>query len=131
MSIHSQLSALIALANIDGDFDGEEKTQIYMLGKANRLSKEEVDGLIENPVPLPPVSTMTSDEKFDYLYNIVQLMKIDSQVYLSEIKYCEDLAEKLGFKKKVISTLASRVYSDPSITANLTSLKKAVKKYEA
>lgn len=131
MSIHSQLSALIALANIDGDFDGEEKTQIYMLGKANGLSKEEVDGLIENPVPLPPVSTMTSDEKFDYLYNIVQLMKIDSQVYLSEIKYCEDLAEKLGFKKKVISTLASRVYSDPSITANLTSLKKAVKKYEA
>lgn len=131
MSIQSQLSALIALANIDGDFDGEEKTQIYMLGKANGLGKEEVDNLIDNPVPLPPVSTMTSDEKFDYLYNIVQLMKIDSQVYLSEIKYCEDLAEKLGFKRKVISTLASRVYSDPSITANLESLKKAVKKYEA
>lgn len=131
MSIQSQLSALIALANIDGDFDGEEKTQIYMLGKANGLSKEEVDNLIDNPVPLPPVSTMTSDEKFDYLYNIVQLMKIDSQVYLSEIKYCEDLAEKLGFKRKVISTLASRVYSDPSITANIASLQKAVKKYEA
>ncbi len=131
MSIQSQLSALIALANIDGDFDGEEKTQIYMLGKANGLSKEEVDNLIDNPVPLPPVSTMTPDEKFDYLYNIVQLMKIDSQVYLSEIKYCEDLAEKLGFKRKVISTLASRVYSDPSITANIASLKKAVKKYEA
>lgn len=131
MSIQSQLSALIALANIDGDFDGEEKTQIYMLGKANGLSKEEVDSLIDNPVPLPPVSTMTPDEKFDYLYNIVQLMKIDSQVYLSEIKYCEDLAEKLGFKRKVISTLASRVYSDPSITANIASLKKAVKKYEA
>ncbi|MDW3196946.1 MAG: TerB family tellurite resistance protein [Cytophagales bacterium] len=131
MSIQSQLSALIALANIDGDFDGEEKTQIYMLGKANGMSKEEVDNLIDNPVPLPPVSTMTPDEKFDYLYNIVQLMKIDSQVYLSEIKYCEDLAEKLGFKRKVISTLASRVYSDPSITANIASLKKAVKKYEA
>lgn len=131
MSIQSQLSALIALANIDGDFDGEEKTQIYMLGKANGLDKSQVDDLIEHPVPLPPVSTMTPDEKFDYLYNIVQLMKIDSQVYLSEIKYCEDLAEKLGFKRKVISTLASRVYSDPSITANMASLKKAVKKYEA
>lgn len=131
MSIQSQLSALIALANIDGDFDGEEKTQIYMLGKANGMSKEEVDNLIDNPVPLPPVSTMTPDEKFDYLYNIVQLMKIDSQVYLSEIKYCEDLAEKLGFKRKVISKLASRIYSDPSITANIAALKKAIKKYEA
>ena len=131
MSIQSQLSELISLANIDGDFDGKEKTHIYMLGKANGLSKEEVDDLIVNPVPLPPVSTMSPDDKFDYLYNIVQLMKIDSQVYLSEIKYCEDLAEKLGFKRKVISTLASRIYSDPSITANIASLKKAVKKFEA
>ncbi len=130
MSIQSQLSVLIGLANIDGDFDGEEKMQIYMLAKANGVDKDEVDRLIEQPVPLPPLSTMTSDEKFDFLYNIVQLMKIDSQVYLSEIKYCEDLAEKLGFKRKVISALASRVYSDPSITANIESLKKAVKKYE-
>ncbi len=130
MSIQSQLSVLIGLANIDGDFDGEEKTQIYMIAKANRISKEEVDKLIETPEPLPPISTMTDDDKFDFLYNIVQLMKIDSQVYLSEIKYCEDLAEKLGFKRKVISALASRVYSDPSITANIDALKKAVKKYE-
>ncbi len=130
MSIKSQLSVLIGLANIDGDFDGEEKTQIYMLAKANGLDKAEVDQLIESPEPLPSLSTMTSDEKFDFLYNIVQLMKIDHQVYLSEIKYCEDLAEKLGFKRKVISALASRVYSDPSITANIDSLKKAVKKYE-
>ena len=79
---------------------------------------------------LPDLSTLTPDEKFDFLYNIVQLMKIDNQVYLSEIKYCEDLAEKLGFKRKVISALSSRIYSDPSITANLVSLKKAVKKYE-
>lgn len=130
MSIKSQLSALIGLANIDGDFDGEEKTQIYMLGKANGLTQEDIDGLIEKPEPLPSISTMTSDERFDYLYNIVQLMKIDHQVYLSEIKYCEDLAEKLGFKRKVISALASRIYSDPSITADINSLKKAVKKYE-
>ena len=130
MSIKSQLSELIRLANSDGDFDGEEKIQIYMLGKANGLSKEEVDELVENPVPLPDLSTLTANEKFDFLYNIVQLMKIDNQVYLSEIKYCEDLAEKLGFKRKVISALSSRIYSDPSITANLNSLKKAVKKYE-
>ena len=130
MSIQSQLSALIALANIDGDFDGEEKTQIYMLGKANGMSKEEVDNLIDNPVPLPPVSTMTPDDKFDYLYNIVQLMKIDSQVYLSEIKYCEEVAEKLGFKKAVIAELSSKIYSNPSITANKDSLKKAILKYQ-
>ena len=130
MSIRAQLSVLIGLANVDGDFDNEEKKLIHMLAKANGLSKEDIDALIENPEPLPAISTMSSEDKFQYLYSIVQLMKIDNQVYLSEIKYCEELAEKLGFKKKVIATLASRIYSDPSITANIDSLRAAVKKFE-
>ena len=124
------MSALIELAKIDGDFAGEEKLHILMLGKANGLSEEEIRDLVDNPVPIPDLSTLSSEEKFDYLYQIVQLMKIDNQVYLSEIKYCEELAEKLGFKPKVIAALSSRVYADPSITADRDSLKKAVKKYE-
>ena len=131
MSIKAQLSALIQLAKIDGDFDGTEKLHILMVGRANGLSEEEIKEIVENPVDLPDIGTFTEDEKFDYLYNIVQLMKIDSQVYLSEIKYCEDLAEKLGFKRKVIAALSARIYADPSITADINSLKKAMKKYQA
>ncbi len=93
MSIKSQLSTLIQLANVDGDFAGEEKQLIMMLGKANGLSEDDVMDLVKNPEPLPSLSTMTEEDRFEYLYNIVQLMKIDSQVYLSEIKYCEELAE--------------------------------------
>ena len=103
MSIKSNLSVLVQLANIDGDFAGEEKDLIYMIAKANKITEEEVNDMIENPEPLPPVSTLTDDDKFEYLYHLVQLMKIDSQVYLSEIKYCEELAEKLGFKQEGLS----------------------------
>lgn len=130
MSIKSQLSALIQLAKIDGDFAGEEKALIMMLGKANGVSEEEVMDLVEHPEPLPPLSTMTEDDRFEYLYNIVQLMKIDSQVYLSEIKYCEELAEKLGFKKSVIAKISSRVFTDPSITSNREALKRQVMKFQ-
>lgn len=130
MSIRAQLSALIQLANADGEFSGEEKQLIYMIGKANGVKEDEIDSLVQDPHELPPLSTMSDEERFDYLYNVVQLMKIDSQVFLSEIKYCEELAEKLGFKKKVIGALSKRIYSDPSITANVQNLRKAVKKYE-
>lgn len=130
MSIKSQISALIQLANIDGEFAGEEKALIMMLGKANGVTEQEVLDLVDNPEPLPPLSTMTDDDRFEYLYNIVQLMKIDSQVYLSEIKYCEELAEKLGFKKGVISKLSSRIFTDPAITSNRESLKREVRKYQ-
>lgn len=130
MSIKSKLSVLVQLANIDGDFAGEEKDLIYMIAKANGISQEEVNNMVENPEPIPPLSTLTEDDKFEYLYHLVQLMKIDSQVYLSEIKYCEELAEKLGFRKNVISDLSARIYSDPSITSNVESLKREIRKHQ-
>ncbi len=130
MSIKSKLSVLVQLANIDGDFAGEEKDLIYMIAKANGISENEVNDMIENPEPLPPLSTISDDDKFEYLYHLVQLMKIDSQVYLSEIKYCEELAEKLGFRKNVISDLSAKIYSDPSITSNVESLKRAIQKHQ-
>ncbi len=129
MSIRSQLSTLIQLAKIDGEFAGEEKLLIMMIGKANGVKEEEIMELVKNPEPLPSLSTLTEEDRFEYLYNIVQLMKIDSQVYLSEIKYCEELAEKLGFKRSVISALSAKIFSDPSITSNREALKIAIKKY--
>jgi hypothetical protein len=130
MPIKSQLSMLIKLANIDNDFAEDEKDMIYMVGKANGVPEEEINDLLDHPEPLPPVIQMSDDEKFEYLYNVVQLMKIDKEIYLSEIKYCEEIAEKLGFKKAVIAELSSKIYSDPSITANKDALKKAVLKYQ-
>lgn len=130
MSIKSKLSVLVQLANIDGDFAGEEKSLIYMIAKANGITKEEVNDLVDNPEPIPPLSTISDDDKFEYLYHIVQLMKIDSQVYLSEIKFCEEMAEKLGFKKNVIADLSARIYSDPSITSNVESLRREVRKHQ-
>ncbi len=129
MSIKAKLSVLVQLANIDGDFAGEEKDLIYMIGKANGIGADEINDMVDNPEPLPPLSTMSEDDKFEYLFHLVQLMKIDSQVYLSEIKFCEELAEKLGFKRNVISELSARIYSDPAIASDVASLKREVRKH--
>lgn len=121
---------LVKLANIDNDFADDERDMILMVGKANGISEEEILGLLEKPEPLPPLDSMSDDDKFDYLFNVVQLMKIDKEVFLSEVKYCEEVAVKLGFKKAVIAELSAKVYSDPTIVANKESLKKAVLKYQ-
>ena len=60
---------------------------------------------------------------------MVQLMKIDGQVFKSEIVFCEDIAQKLGYKKGVVGELSSRIFSDPSITADRDLLKKKALKY--
>ena len=72
---------------------------------------------------------LSDDERFEYLYMVIQLMKVDGQVFKSEIVFCEEIAEKLGFKKKVVSELSKNIYSDPSITADREMLRNKASKF--
>ncbi len=120
---------LIHLATIDDYFDEKERHMIYMIGKANGLSQNNVDNLIENPHPLKNIETLSFDQKFEHLFNILQLIKIDYEVFLTEIHYCEDMAERLGFDRGIIGTLSKNIYADPSITGDRESLKSRAQKY--
>jgi len=127
--VKSQLSSLIQLAIKDNDLGLKEQKWIFKIGESYGLSEEEINRLFKNPESIPSGETLTNDEKFQYLYNVVQLMKIDSQVFKSEIDYCETLANKLGYKKSVIGMMSTMIYSDPGITADRELLKKKVQKY--
>ena len=119
---------LIQLAVSDSMIAEKEKRMIYMVGTANGVSKEEVDKMIENPEPMEPLRALSDDQKFEYIYQLIQLMKTDGQVFRSEISFCEDIAEKLGYDKRVVGELSSRIYSDPSITADRDLLRKKAEK---
>lgn len=107
----------------------KEKRMIYMVGTANGVSKEEIDKMIESPEPMGPLRALSDDQKFEYIYQLIQLMKTDGQVFRSEISFCEDIAEKLGYDKRVVGELSSRIYSDPTITANRELLRKKADKF--
>lgn len=124
-----QLNILVQLATIDNEIAEKELNMIRILGKANGIAEDEIDALIKNPRPIGDLKNLSDDEKFEYLYNIVQLMKIDRRVYKSEIVFCEEMAMKLGYKKTVVGEISSKVYSDPSITADREELKRKVQKY--
>jgi uncharacterized membrane protein YebE (DUF533 family) len=126
--IKEQLKMLIQLAVSDSMIAEKEKRMIYMVGTANGVSKEEVDKMIENPEPMEPLRALSDDQKFEYIYQLIQLMKTDGQVFRSEISFCEDIAEKLGYDKRVVGELSSRIYSDPSITADRDLLRKKAEK---
>ena len=121
---------LIQLAASDNHVAEREAKLIRMIGVANGVTKEEIEEMIKNPGrPIGDLSTLTDDQKFEHLYHLVQMMKVDGQVFKSEIVFCEDIASRLGYKKGVIAELSSRIYSDPSITADRDSLKKKAQKY--
>ena len=133
-NLKNHLKALIQLSIIDRDFDEPERTYIYTIGKANRIPEKEIDDLVTETINEKPDAVITyqglmSEERFDFLYDIIQLMKIDGVVYLTEIRFCEEIAEKLGYDKKVVKKLSSLVYSDPAIKANRDMLLKSANKY--
>ena len=116
--IKEQLNVLINLAASDSKVAEKEAKVIHTIGKANGMTKEEVDAMLKKPSPIGNLDTLTEDQKFENLYHLIQLMKSDGQVFKSEINFCEDIAEKLGYKKAVVAELSSRIYSDPTITAD-------------
>lgn len=122
MSVRKHLSALIDLALVDHDFSDKEKHLIFSIAKAHKISEREVDELILRPDKVD-LNSLNDDQKFELLYDLVLLMKIDKEVYYSEINYCQEVATKIGFDKAVIAELSSKIYSDPSITSDKARLR--------
>lgn len=131
-NFQSHLKSLVQLAVADQNFNRVERMLIYSIGKAHKVTEVEIDEIIRENLESKgeleiQFAALSFEQKFEYLYNIIQLMKIDNEVFLSEIKYCEEMAEKLGFKRKVVQTMSSRIFSDPTITSDREKLKKEVK----
>lgn len=116
--IKEQLNVLINLAASDSSVGEKEAKVIHMIGKANGLAKEDIDAMMKKPQPIGDLSAFSEEQKFENLYHLIQLMKSDGQVFKSEVHFCEEIAEKLGYKKAVVGELSSRIYSDPTITAD-------------
>jgi uncharacterized membrane protein YebE (DUF533 family) len=125
----AELNVLINLAASDSNVAARESKLIHTIGSANGISKEEIDTMLQNPKPIGSIDTLTADEKFEHLYHLIQLMKMDGQVFRSEIVFCEHIADKLGFKKAVVAEISQHFYSDPTITADRDMVKTKAMKF--
>ena len=115
LPVDEQLSILVHLSKADSFIAAEESQWLHDIGKRRGLSPEEIEKIIDNPKPIPVLKTLPPSEKFEHLYNMIQLMKVDKKVYQKEIEFCEKFALKLGYKPGVVADLSGYIYSDPQI----------------
>lgn len=120
---------LVQLARVDGVVVQEEIDLIKQIGKANGMSTEEISEAFEDPSLIEGLETISDDIKYDYLYNIVQLMKIDGRIYKEEINFCAKMASRLGYNEDVLRELMLKIYSDPHITTDKATLKTRIQTY--
>lgn len=105
------LKLLISLAQIDGAVGEKEENYIYNIGSANGVSAETIKPLLGASHELIVPNDLTNDQKFNYLFSLVQLMKIDERLYKEEIRFCSKVAARLGYDQTVIFDLMLHVRS--------------------
>ncbi len=123
-----QLRLLINLARIDGEVAEKERKYIANIGLANGIPMENITPLFDQNHELIVPAGLSQDERFDYIFSLIQLMKIDERLYKEEIRYCSKVASKLGYDEAVMFELMLHVRE--VMEANeLNTLKKLTEKY--
>ncbi len=111
MQLH-QIKLLVSLARVDGEIVERERSYILNIGHANEIKPSEILPLFTSSQEEIIPSGLTDDEKFKYIFSLVQLMKIDGRLYREEIKYCSVVAAKLGYNEQVVFDLMLQVSAE-------------------
>jgi len=118
LSTEDQISVLVHLSKADKVIAEEEYRMIIQVADGLGMSSDQAARIINDPNPIPKMKDLPPEEKFQYLFNVVSLMKADGKIHQKEVSFCEKLALKLGYKPGVISKLSAYIYRDPSINTN-------------
>ena len=116
--VEDYISMLVHLSKIDNNLAQAESELIHYIGEQNGLDSKTIDDIIENPREIPSFRSIPRQDKFQYLFDVIQMMKVDGKVFSSEINFAEKMALKLGFKPGVVAELSAYIYSDPKIATN-------------
>lgn len=127
--LRMQLNVLIHLAMVDGEISKEEKKTLEGIAANHGVSEFQLEEMIRYPKPIESLGALSNDVKFDYLYSIVHLMNIDEEIDQREIHFCQNMALRLGYYKKVIDELWSEILEDKHLKKDREALKKKIQKF--
>ena len=107
--LKNHLRNLVALSSADGNIDDSEKDILIKIGTRKGLKKIEIDNIIDNPGNTNFVPATSDDERFEQIYDLVELMLADGIAEDNELHFCVEMAEKLGFRKAVVGILIRKI----------------------
>ena len=112
VSAHSHMKNLLELAMADGHYDPEEDKFLHKLASKHGVAKKKIDEIRDDPNAVEFVIPETSKEKFQYLFELVNMMVIDNHVADEELHLCEIFAIKFGYDKSKAPELVSAIASN-------------------
>ncbi|MBD2716252.1 TerB family tellurite resistance protein [Microvirga sp. STR05] len=107
--IRSHIQNLAALAKADGHLDEREMSFIVAVGKKNGMRADEIRNIVASSSTNRLVVPDNDSERFDQIFDMVDMMLADGIVDDSEMNFCTVMAEKLGFRKDVVNLLVKQI----------------------
>jgi hypothetical protein len=129
MPVNAQMKLLVNLARIDGKVADREKYYILNIGRANGIYPDEITPLFDQRHELIIPDDLDVDQKFSYIFSLVQLMKIDERMYKEEILFCSKIAASLGYEQEVMFDLMLHVKGEAMAPDEMEALKILTMKY--
>ena len=129
MSALAQMKLLINLAQIDGKVADRERNYIINIGRANGIYPDEIVPMFDQRHSLIVPDNLSNDDKFAYIFSLVQLMKIDERMYKEEIMFCSKIASSMGYDQQVMFDLMLHVKSAAMAPDEMDALKILTMKY--
>lgn len=96
---------LIEMAVIDGNFLEVELDLLKRIAKKNGISESQLNEIRKNPNGVKFEVPKDETERFNQLYELVQMMSIDNEVHPEEAKLCNLFAIRLGYQRDQIRSL--------------------------
>jgi len=107
--IKSHLLNLAALAKADGHIDAREMNFILAVGKKNGVNSADVQALVSGSKDASNDLPTNDSERFDQIFDLVDMMLADGVVDETEMDFCIMMAEKLGFRKAIVGLLVRKI----------------------
>lgn len=107
--IKGHLLNLVALAKADGHIDAREMSFIVAVGKKNGMSASDVQTLIAGATGASNDLPTNDSDRFDQIFDLVDMMLADGVVDETEMDFCIMMAEKLGFRKAIVGVLVRKI----------------------
>ncbi|MCC9165765.1 TerB family tellurite resistance protein [Pontibacter harenae] len=107
--LKSHITNLGALAKVDGHVDQQEMEFIVAIGQKHGMKKSDVQSLLANSETIEPQMPANDMERFDQIYDLVEMMLADGIVDENEMAFCVTMATKLGFDTSIVGVLVRKI----------------------
>lgn len=107
----NHLKNLISLAKADGKISEKELELIYKAGAKIGFRENEISSILEDTKLNPGYNELPGNdsERFDQIFDLIQMMMADGEIDDAEMDFCILIAEKLGFRKAIVGILVRKI----------------------